>query len=418
MRIGARVGNWLYPAQARGKRMVCLDVLRGVAILLVLAHHAPHLRPETGWLARGIIVARRFGWSGVDLFFVLSGFLVGGLLLKELRDTGGLRPGRFLLRRGFKIWPSYYVYLACVPLFMVLYGESDWGQACRVQWVNVVHLQNYVRTDAAYVAFPGNYLTARSHTWSLAVEEHFYLVLALGLGLLAVGQAYRRRWAVPAAAVAVAGFSLALRLRLEALHPGAASVYWTCPTHLRVDGLLSGVFWAYLYYLQPAAFARFFRWWPGLLILGGLLLAPMLVWEPGLPFVHTWGFTLLYLGYGLILGSVVYAAEQVPAVRRLFALPVAGVVAFIGFYSYNIYLWHLDLAQMPVNKLLEARGWQGAGPWWWTYLILYGLAAVAAGVVLGRLVESPALALRERLVPSRAKMTATTTAVGAETVKE
>src|ERR1043165_6378202 len=88
-------------------RSVQLDLLRGIAILMVLVTHCGVDPSHSGKLER---IARNFtgfGWSGVDLFFVLSGFLVGGLLFKEIRARHSLDVKRFLLRRGFKIWPAY-----------------------------------------------------------------------------------------------------------------------------------------------------------------------------------------------------------------------------------------------------------------------------------------------------------------------
>jgi peptidoglycan/LPS O-acetylase OafA/YrhL len=96
-----------FAEQYKHNRNVSLDVLRGVAILLVLCHHNPNAIQTAGWLepigSRLMII----GWTGVDLFFVLSGFLVAGILFKELIRHDSLNVKRFILRRGFKIWPGY-----------------------------------------------------------------------------------------------------------------------------------------------------------------------------------------------------------------------------------------------------------------------------------------------------------------------
>ena len=84
-------------------RIVQLDLLRAVAILLVLGRHFVVPAKQAGALEGFATVWERFGWTGVDLFFVLSGFLIGGLLYEELRTTSQLNLGRFLIRRGFKI---------------------------------------------------------------------------------------------------------------------------------------------------------------------------------------------------------------------------------------------------------------------------------------------------------------------------
>src|SRR5437868_5735245 len=92
------------------KRNLELDFVRGIAILLVIGFHAITV-PAHPFFQSLDFVMKRIGWSGVDLFFVLSGFLVGGLLLKEYKDTGGINARRFIIRRGFKIWPAYYFYI-------------------------------------------------------------------------------------------------------------------------------------------------------------------------------------------------------------------------------------------------------------------------------------------------------------------
>ena len=143
-----------------------LDVLRAIAVLLVLGRHMP-LATSTGdsWISDAIAVWHRGGWIGVDLFFVVSGFLVSRLLLREYEDRGSLDVGRFLVRRGFKIYPSFYFFFIVTIVRRLLWDEPLMrsgvvGEACFVQ----------------------NYLgTLWGHTWSLAVEEHFYILLPLSL---------------------------------------------------------------------------------------------------------------------------------------------------------------------------------------------------------------------------------------------
>src|SRR5215211_479046 len=97
-------------------RLKNLDVLRAVAVLLVLGRHvnvvAPMPADVPGPVALAIRAWVKVGWTGVDLFFVLSGFLVSGLLFAEYRKNGELRIGRFLIRRGFKIYPPFWVLMA------------------------------------------------------------------------------------------------------------------------------------------------------------------------------------------------------------------------------------------------------------------------------------------------------------------
>lgn len=150
--------------ESNSSRMIQLDILRGVAIVLVLFLHSILPTKESGSLEPVLSYLRYLGPSGVDLFFVLSGFLVGGLLMKEVHDKKCLDVRRFLVRRGFKIFPSYFVYLFFVFFFLQVLNHLSFTDSFLVLMPNFVHLQNYLGSP-------------RIHTWSLAVEEHFYLIL-------------------------------------------------------------------------------------------------------------------------------------------------------------------------------------------------------------------------------------------------
>src|SRR5579884_2382866 len=139
-----------------------LDGIRGVAILLVLASHYL-LFPETSVVASfPLIKLAGVGWIGVDLFFVLSGFLLGGILIDQKGTDGYFR--RFYLRRAARMLPLYYVWLfACVFLG---WAKPDWSY-----WVLA---QNWTMAIARRMSSP-----ALGISWSLGVEEQFYLVLTI-----------------------------------------------------------------------------------------------------------------------------------------------------------------------------------------------------------------------------------------------
>jgi peptidoglycan/LPS O-acetylase OafA/YrhL len=138
----------------RNKR---LDILRCVAVLLVLGRHG---------LVEG--VWKETGWAGVDLFFVLSGFLISGLLFSEYKRNGRIGMRRFFIRRGMKIYPAFYVMLLTTFIVAGAYGVH-------------VPLAPWLRE----IFFVQNYKHAIwRHTWSLAVEEHFYIMLPLFLLVL------------------------------------------------------------------------------------------------------------------------------------------------------------------------------------------------------------------------------------------
>ena len=199
------------------------------------------------------------------------------------------------------------------------------GAGLEPLWPNFVHLQNY---------FGPNRQMPWSHTWSLAVEEHFYLALPLLLLLLV--RFARLGW-IPAITLAVAVGCLGMRL----MNWNKPYSWYTqlMPTHLRMDSLLFGVLLAYAYHLKPStlAFVPRFRL---LLLIGGLaLIAPMFCVRLESPFVYTFGYTLNYLGYGCILIACVDA--DTGSLGRMLTGRPARWLATIGFFSYSIYLWHL-----------------------------------------------------------------------------
>ena len=362
-------------------RNLPLDVLRGVAILLVLFSHSVSLHEHAGWAEPVIKILQTGGWTGVDLFFVLSGFLIGGLLLKEINRAGTVDARRFLVRRAFKIWPVYFAFLAFLIARSVRHAPHAWDGIRRLL-PNLIHLQNY---------FGGSERTPWTHTWSLAVEEHFYIALpVLLLFLCRFGKlswfpvwACSRRWRV---------LQCGCRIGISPMRGCVSTRRLTCA----VDSLVFGVLLAYVYHLRPS-FLAFVPKARIALVAGGLaLIAPSFYWGLFTPFAYTIGFTLNYLGYGCILIACVDARDDV--LGRLLASPLARAVAFIGFYSYSIYLWH-DLAREQIIDHLHSIERYGTFAFIWTTAADI-LLATALGLISAMLIERPFLWLRDRLFPS------------------
>lgn len=371
-------------------RSLAIDMLRGVAILLVLGRHYV-LEPQNLGLLQPIASGwTHVGWAGVDLFFVLSGFLVSGLIFSEYRQRGAVDIRRFAIRRGFKIWPPYLAYLAVIAGW-ITWRKGSASVAWAELWPNVFHVQNYFHTP-------------RVHTWSLAVEEHFYLAAALVFcWLLKPGRAERLRhlpafvacWVLALAALRHVGF---LREGAEALNLYA--------THRRCDGLLVGTLLAYWTHFQPEKLDWLARRPLWLMFLGLGLATPTLVGTPeASPWLAGIGLTGVYVGFALFVLGWLNVAGVHPWWRTAFARWPAALLGQIGFFSYSIYLWHVDLAQTPMRKAMQ---WLGVGdgapavPWTIATLLYVGLA-VLTGMALARLFEIPSLALRDRLFPSAVK---------------
>lgn len=376
-------------------RMVQLDFLRGIAILLVLGTHFTYEPRQAGFLAPFATVWKQFGWTGVDLFFVLSGFLVGGLLFKEIHNTGALDARRFLIRRAFKIWPAYYFYLAMLFLILVMSQfRGRWLHAALHIAVCALHIQNYTGS-------------VRGHLWSLAVEEHFYLLLPFTLALI-IWRRKRSKGAVtslpevPLLAMGLFVFCLVVRCLTNRWTYYREWTYYS-GTHIRIDSLFFGVLLAYLHQFHPERLRPFAARRGLLLTLGLLLICPMAIPEHRNTFVFTIGYTLLYLGYGCILLAAVYSPTDSSRFGMSWEHWIVRLTAFIGTFSYSIYLWHNDIANGPMQQALRWSAWNHMSPTI-RYLLataLYVTLAALGGMLLAKLVELPGLALRERLFPDR-----------------
>ncbi|HLJ53923.1 MAG TPA: acyltransferase [Chthonomonadaceae bacterium] len=381
--LGAATGT-------RGRRrLLSLDVLRGVAILLVLCDHQPFPCRRAGVLAPGASMLQQFGWTGVDLFFVLSGFLIGGLLFHELRSTGIFDVRRFYIRRILRIWPSYYLLVAAAILLLVVRSHGQFSGALRIMMPNLLHVQNY---------WPGD--RPIRQTWSLAVEEHFYAALPLLVWLAARrgrAAAVRPRGVVIGAAMVLAACA-AYRACVLTRLPFA---FWThdFATHVRVDSLAFGVLLAYGYHYAPARFAAISRFRGPLILLGLALVSPMLFVPRNSPFVFTAGYVLLYLGYGALLVGALGGPSA--SAGRKAAPAAARLVAWVGYYSYTIYLWMAFGGVRPVEALMARLPHMPGAAAWCLAMAIYLPLAVGAGVAAGRIVDGPVQSLRNRLYPAR-----------------
>ncbi len=363
-------------------RSVSLDVLRGIAVLLTIGAHqrVDNFTGLAGWLAQSW---HDHGALGVPLFFLLSGYLIGGLMLDEHRRTSAFDIRRFLIRRGFKLYPAYFVFLVYLIAMPTLKAALS-GQAPGATFAsmldkllpNFVFLQNYIGSNPA------------AHTWSLAVEEHFYLMLPLLMIVLVATGRTRDLLFVGLASPLV--FTGVRYVSWKMGDPNFSSLSPSMATHLRLDELAMGVGLRALKEYSPHQFARLrgARW---LAIAAGSAL--LLNWHSVLP--------TLSIGAGLILtGAIHLSAGEFGHAFAVLRWPVR-LLAWIGVHSYSIYLWHVTLLGIMAEKLLEplALDRTATGPWF-VHRILLCAGIVLGGWALAKLVEQPALRLRDRWFPA------------------
>lgn len=362
----------------RTARNAILDALRAVAILLVLGRHTYISQTLT-----------RIGWCGVDLFFVISGFLISGLLFQEYKRFGSIRLKTFWLRRGLKIYPAFYVYtLVTALLFPTVF---HWTLSPRRVLADVTFLSSY------YEGLSG-------HTWSLAVEEHFYIFLPLLLLLLIKIRPNKQDPFAPIPVIFGLFAATSLLFRMAAKPAFFTDYYkFMFPTHMRIDALFCGVTIGYLFHFRPQILARTANW--KLLTAGAMLLTPIYFIEVPYPWMYTWGLTCTYLGFACVL---TWAVHQRPPQGRLTTLPI-NLLAKIGFYSYSIYLWHwLIIEDFGTYLRHECISTGHPFPWsptlqTWEWPVL-AVLSIVIGIAMAKIVEVPVLRLRDKWFPSRTRL--------------
>jgi peptidoglycan/LPS O-acetylase OafA/YrhL len=380
------------------------DGLRGVAILLVLLWHA---RSATQFPAGALGPVRPLvmsGWAGVDLFFALSGFLITSLLMREESArvaTGGgpgFALGRFYLRRALRILPVFYAVfllntfiLSRFDLFESIRAQQVWNEGSRFGlWPYALFLGTYFLGYGRALLAPDAVLPGEAYEvfWSLAVEEHFYL---LWPAFLLLCRSTRARVVV----------SLVVCLMLPALRALATARGWDEPyfvhfaSHYRLDSIL----WGGLAALARPHLSLSARTRRGVLAAVGLAIAALVgtralsVLPHPTPLGAGLGLSLLAAGTALLLLDLV----AVPTSRLVQALewrPLAG----LGRLSYAVYLIHLPM--MDLGRVLVFA--QPRAPNLVNFLLaflVFGALSVLAAWILHRLIERPALTLKQRLEP-------------------
>jgi peptidoglycan/LPS O-acetylase OafA/YrhL len=335
-----------------------LDGVRAFAVLLVAGVHThPRLVPA--------------GSIGVDIFFVLSGFLITTLLVEELDGRGRVSIWRFYMRRALRLLPALFGLLAAVTAWALVVASPDTRHNALRE---VLAAASYTRNLTWWADVPGTLL---GHTWSLALEEQFYLVWPALLVLLLRP---RRSGTTPAIVFLVSFVTISV-LRISGV-VGPAGLFIGRP-----DALLLGAAIALLRRDFPGRWVR-----PAAVSSAGVAIG---VGTAGLVGIAAWdagddafglGYTLAALAAATLVYGLVVLDEQGPS--RIFAWPPA--VAF-GRVSYGFYLWHLPVLRWTDDRLTGDPA---------VVRIAIGLAlALGATLLSYRLLEEPALRLKARFAP-------------------
>ena len=337
-------------------RVSSVDVFRAFAILPVVVFHFNRFLP--------------LGYLGVDLFFVISGLLVGGILIRKFRKNEKINFWQFILQRGFKIWPSYYFFLFAGTLLAYIFFSHDRPE-------DIIRGGN----DALrFIFFYQNYAGAPvhwpfGHIWSLCVEEHFYILLPLLFIIIkTLSRNSHNLLILSVAGLIVTGITF--KIFSVYFTPGV-DTYPT--THNRIDALGWGVLLAILV-TGCEEYLKKIKWLFWLFILGILLLSTdiiiMLQWS-NLFFEKAVFYSLSpFCFFLMLLGLYYHDFSKWKPIR------------FIAYYSYNWYLWH----PLFVWIISQYFGVSGLG------LVIYMIFTFLIAMLFTILVEERFLGKRELLI--------------------
>jgi peptidoglycan/LPS O-acetylase OafA/YrhL len=373
-----------------------LDGLRGLAIAIVLIHNVGAYETTAPSMAlKFLYIAHRLGWVGVQLFFVLSGFLITGILI-DTKGSGGYW-WSFYARRALRIFPLYYAvlflwFVVAKHLFVLPHSVLD---AHRHQVWFWTYLSNWTQ--------PFGDVLGLSHFWSLAVEEQFYLVWPF------VVMAFRPR-ALARACLAIAAFAIVFRIGIHFAHLPVLANYMF--TFSRIDALVLGGL-ASVIIRDPVWLAKAQQYGRRVASGLGIVFALMVLGTRGFrsdgAFEQIVGYTVLAVTFAALVLWLAIEAER-PRYRRadgasdtpLVRLLERPVLRTAGKYSYAIYVFHMPIAHFlahwvsrPLNGPSPARD----------FVVLVGFevvvaaASIVAALVSWHVLEKPCLALKDKIAP-------------------
>jgi len=367
-----------------GAHVPALDGLRGVAIIAVLLYHFGIGLSFTGFEDNMLLRGMMFGWAGVDLFFVLSGFLITGILYDSKSDPHYFR--NFYMRRTLRIFPIYFLCIALVFILVQILPPLNTDD--NDGWIYPLTFTTNlaVAATADWYTIP----VVIGHYWSLAIEEQFYLVWP------AVVLFTPRQWLLRIALGLIVG---ALALRVAMTLTGADPNVIFALTLTRCDALAVGAFCAVMMRDQ-GDMQRLLRWAPFVLVAGLATIVAIFATTEGAneysPLMQTLGFSALCISAGALLCLTF-------ALKPLATTLSSSVLRWFGRYSYGMYVWHYPVYYV-LYELDHVRRLLGVEADW-TGIALFGFAmgvSMSAGVLSYHIVEKRFLDLKRHFERSAA----------------
>ena len=368
------------------ERIPELDGIRGLAIILVLCTHIfkrADIFTGNDFLL-SVTKPTNIGWIGVDLFFVLSGFLITGILLKNREKPDYFK--NFYVRRILRIFPLYYLLVGGLLLFLPALDHSA-GQRTQAYWpVFMLYQQNWM-----YIFQPEPSVLL-GLTWSLAIEEQFYLIWPAIVYFL-------NKKALVIVSICIVIFSLATRIIMAQLQTQiepyfSITSFFYYSTVTRFEGLALGALIAIAFNSDPMWKVRLSRFaWPVLVVFFGIFLVIVF---PDFPnpksnnmILAVWGFSLLAYSAGALI-VLATTLPETAILRRIFR---NRIMTFFGRYSYSMYLIHLPL----ISILLELMWKTGRQNFtmWLAYVVISFAGTILFSLLTWNLIEKHMLNLKQ-----------------------
>lgn len=359
-----------------------LDHLRALAILLVFIFHYTILsKGEPSWLA----TMSSFGWTGVDLFFVLSGFLIALPLFKAIGNSQPISLRTFFIKRTLRILPVYWFTLLIYVLFPFFREKESLPSLLKF----LTFTQNFGLNIKTHGTF--------SHAWSLCVEEHFYILFPFLL-LWMQGRKHKKIfiWILPV--LFVAGIGLRYysyhHIYFPYLNDKLNWMYWYravyYPSYNRLDGILTGVGIAALYQFAPNFWLTLSRYANLIFVLGLFILtgAYFFCEDQSTPSASVWGFSIIAISYGcMVIASL---CETCFLYRWQ-----SKVSSFIAAISFSLYLTHKGITHCTQEVLSAYTTNQNV-----LFLVSF-LSCLLFAWLLFQFLEKPCLRIRNQILQKR-----------------